>query len=199
MILALACLWDRSIFNIVDTAWSAKGTRAMVVYNRAPSSRDSNGPHMTFKMHDKLSGIHSEAFALHWLRASQYNIVLCGEYDNGAWSPDGSKFVANIKREYNMVHIIDFANTHSPNIDILIGTRIKEGINNDPEQFGYSVPFDAEVNNEFLQWGEDSDTMLIHYAIWHDGEELGSGYCWYAYGENTVSSFCDQHFTPAQH
>ena len=188
VVVALIWMWQRSIFHIVDTVWSDDGTRAFVIYNRSLEG-DMPGPHMMLRAHDGLRGNRSEGFALHWHRNSLYNIILDGVYQDGTWSPDGSKFVINKKDSSTDITLFDFDGSHSPNIDLFISSGITQAINHDEQRFGYKVAKGTTIQKEFLQWSEDSRAMLIYFKAMNDKEVLGSGYCWYDYDTGTVSSF----------
>lgn len=185
-------LWSayRHVFNIVDTVWSDDGTKAFVVYDREIGTEDTRGSHFTLEGYTGLSGNRSEAFALHWLgRRNRTTVIYQGIYEDGFWSPDGSKFVVNASSPGSDLHILDVAHHNGRNIDLLLKGCIANEINAHPEQFGYTVPHEADTDLTFLQWSEDSNAMLIYFRITDDGNKARSGYCWYDYEGNTVGGF----------
>lgn len=183
----------RHVFNIVDAVWSDDGTSAFVIYDRAIGVEldDDQRSNFTMMEYTGLSGNRSEGFFLHWFGGSEvrYNWVFEGVYENGSWSPDGSKFVVNVDASFGDVHIIDRVNKGTFEIDYGVSVLIADTINSSPEQFGYGLPDEPEGYLEFLQWSEDSSAILLYYRFADTSGENQSGYCWYDYENNTVSGF----------
>lgn len=194
VIILIIALWGafKHVYNVVDTVWSDDGTRLFVVYDCPIGVDDIEGNSFTLKQYTNLSGKRSESFFLRWLggkNRSRTNIVYGGVYETGEWSPDGSKFIVNAGVSDSYLYILDVVHNNSRNINFLLEGSVANGINSNPEQFGYGLPDEPEISLEFLQWSEDSSFILIYFKLIDSLGIEQSGYCWYNYENNTVDSF----------
>lgn len=97
------------------------------------------------------------------------------EYAGLWWAPDGSKYVLALDG-YGGGYYLALAwleNNHESNLNAYLHLA--------------SAPTGAEVEYRFLQWGRDSETMLLYYSYVDTVGARRDGYFWY----NCVSGETD--------
>ena len=166
LLLVLAVLWWKGIFNIIHRSESPDGTGLLTVYDRDIAiDRFSREPHITVinKYPDST-----------WS-----TVIYSGVFQDAWWSPDSEKIVIAFQDEEVsrlVVHSRTTHNTSNLNASLSIGVEQSELGKYDFQDSDGIFP---EIEYQFLQWGLDSRSMLIYYSFIDTAQALHEGYSWY--------------------
>lgn len=162
-LIAFAALWRNGLPFILDRSPAPEGGSVATVYSKALSGGG-------FSAKDAVSLIVERE------NGSKLRITYgdC-EYAGLWWAPDGSKYVLALDG-YGGGYYLALAwleNNHESNLNAHLHLA--------------SAPTGAEVEYRFLQWGRDSETMLLYYSYVDTVGARRDGYFWY----NCVSGETD--------
>lgn len=166
LLLVLAVLWWKGIFNIVHRSESPDGTGLLTVYDRDIAiDRFSREPHITV-----INKYPDGAWS---------TVIYSGVFQDAWWSPDSEKIVLAFQDEEVsrlVVHSRTAHNTSNLNAYLSIGVEQSELGKYDFQDSDGIFP---EIEYQFLQWSLDSRSMLIYYSFTDTAQTLHEGYFWY--------------------
>lgn len=160
--LCFAFLWSRGVFFLVDRQTSPDGSVTTTVY-----SRDVTG---LFPREG--------ACTLRDSGATQGTVLLNGSFDGLWWSPD-SRFqvFSSVDDQGIQLWLHDYDSSSSGNLDAWVAMAAQtDSWFPDAPRSEMEWP---DVEYRFLQWGEDSASMLLRYDYVDTGGVDRAGYVWY--------------------
>ena len=174
-------LWRSGCYSIIDHSVSPDQSTQMIEYDKLFSTHGKfigfEGPYTTIKVND---GMH----------------LYPGEYKNIYWSPDSSKYIVeiisnNTKRLY--IKEKDTAITVRPNE---LCSHLSTNFHlHDLKKLGYTAEtFLAtlpEATYNFIQWGDDSRSILLSYSYYDAHGNHYQGCIWYDYMYDTILDSLD--------
>lgn len=154
-LIVLAALWRSGLPFVLDRRPAPEGGSVATVYSKAISGGG-------FSTEDAVSLIVERE------NGAKLRITYGScEYAGLWWAPDGSKYVLALDG-YGGDYYLALAwleNNHESNLNAYLHLA--------------SAPTGAQVEYRFLQWGRDSETMLLYYSYLDAEGAVRDGYFWY--------------------
>ena len=168
-------LYIGGYFNIVDKVQSPDGRKTVTVYDRPLDKGIFSTENSTFI----ITRLDKET---EW----RVSYGEC-EYEGLWWSPDSKKYVLMLGYPDETRLTLSWLERNSEsNLSayLSIGVEMSE-----LSKYGY-ITEDGwpRIDYQFLQWAEDSESMLIYYSFDDADGKLHSGYFWYNCIDCTVSA-----------
>lgn len=150
-----AAVWRSGLPFVLDRRPAPAGGRAATVYGKALSGGGFSAEDAVSLIVDLGDGAK--------LRVTYGDCEYAGLW----WAPDGSKYVLALDGYggENYLALAWLDNHHESNLNAHLHLA--------------SAPTGAQVEYRFLQWGRDSETMLIYYAYTEADGTPRDGYFWY--------------------
>lgn len=168
-------LYIGGYFNIVDKVQSPDGRKTVTVYNRPLDKGIFSAENSTFIITrpDKET---------EW----RVSYGEC-EYEGLWWSPDSQKYVLMLGYPDETRLTLSWLERNSEsNLSAYLSMGVEMS---ELSKYGY-ITEDGwpRIDYQFLQWAEDSESMLIYYSFDDADGKLHSGYFWYNCIDCTVSA-----------
>lgn len=168
-------LYIGGYFNIVDKVQSPDGRKTVTVYNRPLDKGIFSAENSTFIITrpDKET---------EW----RVSYGEC-EYEGLWWSPDSQKYVLMLGYPDETRLTLSWLERNSEsNLSAYLSMGVEMS---ELSKYGY-ITEDGwpRIDYQFLQWAEDSESMLIYYSFDDTDGKLHSGYFWYNCTDCTVSA-----------
>ena len=168
-------LYIGGYFNIIDKVQSPDGRKTVTVYDRPLDKGIFSTENSTFI----ITRLDKET---EW----RVSYGEC-EYEGLWWSPDSKKYVLMLGYPDETRLTLSWLERNSEsNLSayLSIGVEMSE-----LSKYGY-ITEDGwpRIDYQFLQWAEDSESMLIYYSFDDADGKLHSGYFWYNCIDCTVSA-----------
>ncbi len=162
-------------FNIIDKVQSPDGRKTVTVYDRPLDKGIFSAENSTFIITrpDKET---------EW----RVSYGEC-EYEGLWWSPDSQKYVLMLGYPDETRLTLSWLKRNSEsNLSAYLSMGVEMS---ELSKYGY-VTEDGwpRIDYQFLQWAEDSESMLIYYSFEDSDGKLHSGYFWYNCIDCTVSA-----------
>lgn len=172
---ALFLLWQRGVFCTLDRVPAPDGQTEAVVYSRALSGSG-------FSLEDAVSLIVTRSDGARW------RVIYGGcAYEGLWWAPDGRKYVLALETaEGNRLALAWLDRNSESNLSAYLTMGVEA---TELAKYGYVLDGGwPEIDYQFLQWAEDSASMLIYYAFADRSGQPHSGYFWYDCLSGTVEA-----------
>ncbi len=180
--LSFFLLWKSGYFFLIDQSISPDQTREITVYNRP------------FHPEMKFTGWNDGPYTT--IIVDNVPIIYQGSYQNIYWSPDSLKYIFEIENEGRKE-----LELYAPNLDSRLGHRelcfhlALYFHLHDWSELGYTIDnfVDGikEATYDFIQWGDDSRSILLSYS-YHDAHGTHyQGCIWYDYVSDTILDSLD--------
>lgn len=168
-------LYIGGYFNIIDKVQSPDGRKTVTVYDRPLDKGIFSAENSTFIITrpDKET---------EW----RVSYGEC-EYEGLWWSPDSQKYVLMLGYPDETRLTLSWLKRNSEsNLSAYLSMGVEMS---ELSKYGY-VTEDGwpRIDYQFLQWAEDSESMLIYYSFEDSDGKLHSGYFWYNCIDCTVSA-----------
>lgn len=164
--IVLALCWWKGLFNIVERNKSPDDSTILTIYDcDMEIQRFASRPAITIRSNrqEKSTVIYE-------------NATFTGVW----WAPDSSKYVLAMEDTEGSRLVLNWMDRHvksNLNAYLSMGVTLSElAKNNLTYQKGEVYP---PIRYEFLQWGNDSASLLIYYSFKDSGDQLHEGYFWY--------------------
>ena len=162
-------------FNIIDKVQSPDGRKTVTVYDRPLDKGIFSTENSTFIITrpDKET---------EW----RVSYGEC-EYEGLWWSPDSKKYVLMLRYPDETRLTLSWLERNSEsNLSAYLSMGVEMS---ELSKYGY-ITEDGwpRIDYQFLQWAEDSESMLIYYSFDDADGKLHSGYFWYNCIDCTVSA-----------
>lgn len=179
--LSFLLLWRSGYFYIIDHSFSPDQSTQMIIYDRPFSKHGTfenfEGPYITILRNDSIS-------------------LYPGEYQTIYWSPDSLKYIVQLEMDGRNELFLN-----APDLDTSIhSTELCSHISfnfhfSDIKKLGYTAETFLETlpeaDYDFIQWGDDSRSILLSYS-YHDAHGAHyQGCIWYDYVSNTILDSLD--------
>lgn len=168
-------LWQKGAFCTLDEVPSPDGQTQAVVYSKALAG---NG----FSLEDAVSLIVTRSDGTQWR-------VIYGDcaYRGLWWAPDGRKYVLALEDPEGTRLALAWLDRNSEsNLDAYLTMGVEA---TELARYGYAQAEGwPEIDYQFLQWAEDSASMLICYGFEDRSGQPHSGYFWYNCLTGTVKA-----------
>ena len=164
-----------SYFNIVDKVLSPDGCKTVTVYDRPLDKGIFSAENSTFI----ITRLDKET---EW----RVSYGEC-EYEGLWWSPDSQKYVLMLGYPDETRLTLSWLERNSEsNLSAYLSMGVEMS---ELSKYGY-ITEDGwpRIFYQFLQWAEDSESMLIYYSFDDADGKLHSGYFWYNCIDCTVSA-----------
>ena len=163
---AMGLLWQRGVFCTLDRIPAPDGQAEAAVYGKALSGTG-------FSLEDAVSLVVTRADGTQW------RVVYGdGAYRGLWWAPDGRKYVLALETPEGPRLTLAWLDRNAGsnlNAYLTMGVEATE-----LAKYGYVLEDGwPEIGYQFLQWAEDSASMLIYYAFADRSGQPHSGYFWY--------------------
>lgn len=173
-----AILWRGGYLFVIDKSVSPDKNMQATIYSKA---LESGG----FSMVDATSII------VNYETGGSTNI----SYGNCAfqgiwWAPDSKKYVISLKYEDTTRLCLAWLERNS---ESNLNAYLSMGVDaTELKKYGY-VSKDGwpQIDYQFLQWGLDSESMLIYYSFTDTDSKMHDGYFWYNCEQGTVSAILE--------
>ncbi len=180
VVIALICgftLWQGGYFFVIDKSISPDGATSVAVYDNRLSWR-------RFSQEDGISLIIKKEPNDVETRITYGDCTYQGLW----WAPDSKKYVLSLKyddREYLALAWIEKNSGSNLSAYLSMGVEM-----NELAKYGlqYNSELLPEIKYQFLQWGADSESMLIYYSFLDVEQEKHDGYFWYNCENGIVSA-----------
>ena len=170
-------LWLNGYFFVTDSIISPDGLKTLTVYDREPGG-NIFADDSVFVVTDLEGG-------------SKWRVKYgdC-EYKGAWWSPDSQKYVLMLQNGGSARLTLSWLERNSQsnlNAYLTMGVEMTE-----LSRRGYVLEEGwPDIDYQFLQWAEDSESMLIYYSFQDTGKNTHSGYFWYNCVDCTVSALLE--------
>ena len=162
-------------FNIIDKVQSPDGRKTVTVYDRPLDKGIFSAENSTFI----ITRLDKET---EW----RVSYGEC-EYEGLWWSPDSQKYVLMLGYPDETRLTLSWLERNSEsNLSAYLSMGVEMS---ELSKYGY-ITEDGwpRIDYQFLQWAEDSESMLIYYSFDDTDGKLHSGYFWYNCTDCTVSA-----------
>ena len=108
------------------------------------------------------------------------------DYQGIWWAPDSGKYVVSLKYDEETVLTLDWLDRHViSNLSAYLSTGVRQS---ELGKYGFVDKDDGwpAIQYQVLQWGLDSQSILIYYSFEDEGGALHEGYFWYHCEDGTV-------------
>lgn len=176
---ALACgalLWRSGILFVLDRRPSPDGSMVATIYSKELDGRRLGLRDATSMIVDRT-------------QEDGYWLFTYGdrEYRGLWWAPDSKKYVIAMERDgevWMQLHWVEQNSASNLNAYLSMGVEQSELSKRGYIREGARL----EIDYQFLQWAQDSTSMLIYYAFEDEAAEPHTGYFWYNCEKGTVSA-----------
>ncbi len=164
--IVLALCWWKGLFHIIERSESPDDSTMLTIYDcDMEIQRFADRPAITIRSsRQETSTVIYE------------NATFVGVW----WAPDSSKYVLAMEDADGPRLVLNWMEHHvtsNLNAYLSMGVELSELAQNDlTYQKGDAYP---DIHYEFLQWGNDSASMLIYYAFEDTADDLHERYFWY--------------------
>ena len=168
-------LYIGGYFNIIDKVQSPDGCKTVTVYDRPLDKGIFSAENSTFI----ITRLDKET---EW----RVSYGEC-EYEGLWWSPDSKKYVLMLGYPDETRLTLSWLERNSEsNLSAYLSMGVEMS---ELSKYGY-ITEDGwpRIDYQFLQWAEDSESMLIYYSFDDADGKLHSGYFWYNCIDCTVSA-----------
>lgn len=168
-------LYAGGYFNIIDKVQSPDGCETVIVYDRPLDKGLFSAENSTFI----ITRLDKET---EW----RVSYGEC-EYEGLWWSPDSQKYALMLRYPDETRLTLSWLERNSEsNLSAYLSMGVEMS---ELSKYGY-VTEDGwpRIDYQFLQWAEDSESMLIYYSFEDSDGKLHSGYFWYNCIDCTVSA-----------
>lgn len=166
-------LWNSGRLFVIDRAQSPDGAYSVTVYDKALSSGG-------FSWKDAVSLIVKEKGGATW-----YSTYENCTYHGLWWSPDSKKYVLALEDSQGPRLLLRRMEQNSTSN---LSAYLSMPLNTEALNQSGNTGIHPEIEYQFLQWGLDSQSMLIYYAFSDQAVETQRGYFWYNCEYGTVSA-----------
>ena len=167
LLLGGIALWRSGVLFVVARSTSPDGSEEVTVYSK-----------------DLVSGGFGLADATSLIVRHDNGVKLLITYGDHAfqglwWAPDSAKYVLALDydgRTYLALAWLEYSSEH--NLPAQLASAMAQ--NSDLNQYGWTeTDGQPDIDFQFLQWGLDSQSMLIYYAFTGEDGQRHDGYFWY--------------------
>lgn len=168
-------LYAGGYFNIIDKVQSPDGRKTVTVYDRPLDKGIFSAENSTFI----ITRLDKET---EW----RVSYGEC-EYEGLWWSPDSKKYVLMLRYPDETRLTLSWLERNSEsNLSAYLSMGVEMS---ELSKYGYVLEDGwPRIDYQFLQWAEDSESMLIYYSFDDADGKLHSGYFWYNCIDCTVSA-----------
>lgn len=168
-------LYAGGYFNIIDKVQSPDGRKTVTVYDRPLDKGIFSAENSTFI----ITRLDKET---EW----RVSYGEC-EYEGLWWSPDSKKYVLMLGYPDETRLTLSWLERNSEsNLSAYLSMGVEMS---ELSKYGYVLEDGwPRIDYQFLQWAEDSESMLIYYSFDDADGKLHSGYFWYNCIDCTVSA-----------
>lgn len=168
-------LYIGGYFNIIDKVQSPDGRKTVTVYDRPLDKGIFSAEDSTFI----ITRLDKET---EW----RVSYGEC-EYEGLWWSPDSKKYVLMLRYPDETRLTLSWLERNSEsNLSAYLSMGVEMS---ELSKYGYVLEDGwPRIDYQFLQWAEDSESMLIYYSFDDADGKLHSGYFWYNCIDCTVSA-----------
>lgn len=168
-------LYIGGYFNIIDKVQSPDGRKTVTVYDRPLDKGIFSAEDSTFI----ITRLDKET---EW----RVSYGEC-EYEGLWWSPDSQKYVLMLRYPDETRLTLSWLERNSEsNLSAYLSMGVEMS---ELSKYGYVLEDGwPRIDYQFLQWAEDSESMLIYYSFDDADGKLHSGYFWYNCIDCTVSA-----------
>lgn len=175
--ICVGIFWKNGYFFVVDKTTSPDETKKVTIYNKALEGAG-------FSLEDATSLILQEE------DGAQTRIIYGDCVYRGLWwAPDSKKYVLALEYEDGLHFVLDWLERHSSSN---LSAYLTMGVSaTELAKKGYGYVDEGgwpEITYQFLQWGLDSESMLIYYVFEDAKHEIHDGYFWYNCMDGTVNA-----------
>ncbi len=179
--LSVFFLWRSGYFYIIDHSVSPDQSTQMTVYDRL------------FSKHGRFINFEEPYISI---EVADGTHLYPGEYQNIYWSPDSSTYIVEIKSdETTRLYIKETDASHTARPSELCSHLSTNFHLHDLKKLGYTAEtFFAtlpEATYDFIQWSDDSRSILLSYSYYDAHGNHYQGCIWYDYMYDTILDSLD--------
>lgn len=164
-------------FYIIDRSPSPDGIKTITVYDKALDGSRPSGSAVSL-----IVDLGND---------SQWRIVYGNSEFKGVWwAPDSKKYVLHLEQEGEPQLALAWLERNSEsNLSAYLSMGVEMS---ELSKYGYAIEDGwPNIEYQFLQWAEDSRSMLIYYSFEDADGKNHSGYFWYNCIDCTVSALLE--------